>query len=176
MGRSHRRRAAFPAQVRRSGQGTLVRDSGAAAFEEHGNARIIALCTKRVASARQRPLLISVPHSPSSPQDSCSSISTRRWSGALLGSVLGMAPHQLDQTVYNLIMEPTRSPTTRCSRQRARHGPAAEQHRPVGREVQLVGEVAREQARPGCSAVGGGLRLHPGRLAALARPAHRSTR
>ena len=92
---------------------------------------------------------------------------------------LGVNPHNLDLTVYNLLMERDVDDRGRPHQDRRRRAcdllPANIDLSAA--EVQLVNEVAREMAlarvlRP----VLQGLRLHPDRLPALARPAHRSTR
>ena len=99
-------------------------------LDRHGPARIIALCNQKggvgkttttinlgaaLAEFGRRVLLVDF-----DPQ------------GALSVG-LGVQPHQLDRTVYNLLMERGVTSTTSCSRRRAGHGPAAEQHRPVRR-------------------------------------------
>jgi chromosome partitioning protein len=58
---------------------------------------------------------------------------------------LGINPLELDQTVYNLVMERDVTAADVLIPTACRARPAAGQHRPVGREVQLVNEVAREQ-------------------------------
>ncbi len=87
---------------------------------------------------------------------------------------LGVPAHELETTIYNLLMERGAEiddvirPTERRG-----HGPAAQQHRPVRRRGAAghrgrpgAGARARDQAgaRP--------LRHHPHRLPAVARPAH----
>ena len=69
--------------------------------------------------------------SPSTAAGCCSSTSTRR---ARCRSGSGVNPHELDLTVYNLLMERDGHRRRRPAQdQRPRHGPAAEQHRPVRR-------------------------------------------
>ena len=88
---------------------------------------------------------------------------------------LGLPTHELDVTIYNLL----RRARPRCPRHHpADQGPGLDVL-PANidlsaAEVQLVGEVAREQALvPGAAPGPGRLRRRPHRLPALARPAHR---
>ena len=62
---------------------------------------------------------------------------------------LGLNPHEMDLTIYNLLMRARRhGPRRRGALRRAGHGPAALQHRPLGRR--------------GAAGAGGGPRADPG--------------
>ena len=87
---------------------------------------------------------------------------------------LGVQAHELETTIYNLLMErgveidDVIRPTVRRG-----HGPAAQQHRPVRRRGAAGHRGrARAGARPRAQAGARPLRRHPHRLPALARPAH----
>ena len=65
---------------------------------------------------------------------------------------LGVNPHDLDLSIYNLLMErDVDGRRRRCSRPAWRAGPAPANIDLSAAEMQLVNEVAREQALAGCS-------------------------
>ena len=87
---------------------------------------------------------------------------------------LGIQPHELDVTIYNLLMERRLTAhDVRVQDQRGRHGPAAQQHRPVrGRGPAGARGRPGVRARPGAASRSARVRRRPHRLPALARPAH----
>ena len=113
-------------------------------IEEHGNARIVALCNQKggvgkttttinlgaaLAEFGRKVLLVDF-----DPQ------------GALSVG-LGMAPHQLDQTIYNLIMERDAAADDTLLKTNVPGMDLLPSNIDLSAaEVQLVGEVAREQA------------------------------
>ena len=99
--------------------------------------------TRRAASARPRRRSTSAPRWPSSAAGCCSSTSTRR---ARCRSGSGVQPHQLDRTAYNLLMERGVTVDDVLLKTSVAGMDLLPSNIDLSAaEVQLVGEVAREQ-------------------------------
>ena len=91
-----------------------------------------------------------------------------------LSAGLGVPHYELDHTIHNLLVEPRVSiDDVHDQDPRQRHGPGAQQHRPVGGR-DPAGQRGRPRADAGPRAAPGAgpLRLRADRLPAVAGPAH----